>query len=68
MIRTKAGSEMVLPFRFSLIRVSLRLRSTSCNVVFGLFLQNTIVQTEIRNFGRENRAIWGGKFPLDYPF
>jgi len=37
---------------------------TSCNVVFGLYVQNTIVQTEIRNFGWENRAIWGGNFPL----
>ena len=39
-----------------------------CNVVFGLYVQNTIVQTEIRNFGWKNRVIWGGRreeiFPL----
>jgi hypothetical protein len=41
---------------------------TSSNVVFGPFLQNTILQTGISNFGRKMRAIGGGKFPLEYPF
>jgi hypothetical protein len=29
----------------------------SCNVVFGIFLQNTIVQTEISILGREKMTI-----------
>jgi hypothetical protein len=41
---------------------------SSCNVVFGIFLQNTILLTEIRIPGWEVRTIWGGNFPLDYLF
>ena len=35
---------------------------------FETFVLNTTLQTEISNFGRKMRTIWGDNFPLDYPF
>jgi len=42
-------------------------RRGGANCCFGIFLQNTPLQTEISNFGRKMGTIPGGNFPLDNP-
>ena len=37
----------------------------SCNAVFGISFQDTLVQMEIINFGPRKGAIGEGNFPLD---
>ena len=39
----------------------------SLNVVFGIFLRDAIVQTQIVKWVLETEAISIGNFPLDYP-